>query len=1015
MLNMKRHNSKGFTLVELLAVIAILGIIMIVAIPGVTMLINRSKSDSRDSMEKTLEMAAKSYASGNIQALPKVVGESTLIKAKDLKKTNFLKEDLVDYDKNSCMDDSVVRIYKYANNGYTYTPYLYCEGDEVPDVIEPEKPVASIVYTDEQGNNIANASENVNIAMTDIDIKGNSAGNLALDGYSYAISACYKSAGTCESDDLFTEVYNSGSIDANGSKVVNIHKKLRDYVDITTVSTFKITVSAYNIAGGVFETSLNSFYLDETPPTCVHVENSEPADDYWNNQDRKRTITIKCYDGNGSGCVRDKYVKTFTTEMDKGVITIEDNAGNKTDCSVNVHLDWTTPTLTINAYKRNADGSKGSLEATIVANDAAPTQTLTKYASGHGADQWLNVDNFPNGIYYEMSVVDNVTRSSGRWSANQKGLRKDNITDFDYTNEVVDYSFDISNTVHNFYIDKANEGWRKGNIVVTDLSGNKVRVNILAALDLEHPVCSNSGEDKNWRKEDLTLNGACTDNISGCVAETIHKTFTKDINTTTASPGTVEDKAGNKTNCASNQTVKIDKTAPENVSIDRYKVPSNTVPTSVSGLTGYNGTWTNTNVYAVASGATDGGSGVKGYYLTTRGVESQNEVQETTHFFKTEGTTTIYWKVCDIVGNCYNDSAKYINIDKTAPTINSIVYQYRSSLFGKDDKCQMVPNSNCDFVDCKGYYSECDNENYRRLVLRSNTSACVNYVRNHIDSGCSDSTVDWKPRKTLPNSHNEYNVDYIGDIFSVNGGHSQVWFDTKSFSASDATSDIKIKKIYARDDYHQTSFGDGDLVYNSQTSGNGGIYRTITSNNHGVTLKLYAEDNAGNSNTWFVYAQFTGNTYHDKGGFWKYTPLEYNVLEHRRTDAGARNNNYKWAYWGHGWVHRFYIRTFLSAEDVVPLTFWTYYSNNDYHILSGEGTCGSEEGCQLHGWYWINGNLYFLNTDEYSINKTPNGGAVENDWVTACKDSSYYLTPPKGGCNDSGYMTKWCRKGGYCS
>ena len=136
MLNMKRHNSKGFTLVELLAVIAILGIIMIVAIPGVTMLINRSKSDSRDSMEKTLEMAARSYASGNSQALPKVVGESTLIKAKDLKKTNFLKEDLVDYDKNSCMDDSVVRIYKYANNGYTYTPYLYCEGDEVPDVID---------------------------------------------------------------------------------------------------------------------------------------------------------------------------------------------------------------------------------------------------------------------------------------------------------------------------------------------------------------------------------------------------------------------------------------------------------------------------------------------------------------------------------------------------------------------------------------------------------------------------------------------------------------------------------------------------------------------------------------------------------------------------------------------------------------------------------------------------------------------------------------------------------------
>ena len=123
---------------------------------------------------------------------------------------------------------------------------------------------------------------------------------------------------------------------------------------------------------------------------------------------------------------------------------------------------------------------------------------------------------------------------------------------------------------------------------------------------------------------------------------------------------------------------------------------------------------------------------------------------------------------------------------------------------------------------------------------------------------------------------------------------------------------------------------------------------------------MYVEDNAGNSSTWLVYAQFTGNTVHN--GFWKYTPLEYNVLHHRRTDEGAKNDNYMWAYWAHGWVHRFYIRTFLSAEDVVPLTFWAYYSNSDYHILSGEGNCGSGEGCQLHGWRWINGSLYFLNT-----------------------------------------------------
>ena len=78
-------NKKGFTLVELLAVIVILGIIMTVSIPAISKWINRSKNESLESQKQTLLMAGEAYAQGNSKVLPKAIGEAKKIKAKYLK------------------------------------------------------------------------------------------------------------------------------------------------------------------------------------------------------------------------------------------------------------------------------------------------------------------------------------------------------------------------------------------------------------------------------------------------------------------------------------------------------------------------------------------------------------------------------------------------------------------------------------------------------------------------------------------------------------------------------------------------------------------------------------------------------------------------------------------------------------------------------------------------------------------------------------------------------------------
>ena len=51
-------NKKGFTLVELLGTIVIIGIVSGLAISGVTRMINNAKKETSESQKKTIKMAA---------------------------------------------------------------------------------------------------------------------------------------------------------------------------------------------------------------------------------------------------------------------------------------------------------------------------------------------------------------------------------------------------------------------------------------------------------------------------------------------------------------------------------------------------------------------------------------------------------------------------------------------------------------------------------------------------------------------------------------------------------------------------------------------------------------------------------------------------------------------------------------------------------------------------------------------------------------------------------------------
>ena len=60
---MKKLNNKGFTLLEILAVVVILGILIAIMIPSVNHLIEKNKQDNYDKLIKSIQNAARIYVS----------------------------------------------------------------------------------------------------------------------------------------------------------------------------------------------------------------------------------------------------------------------------------------------------------------------------------------------------------------------------------------------------------------------------------------------------------------------------------------------------------------------------------------------------------------------------------------------------------------------------------------------------------------------------------------------------------------------------------------------------------------------------------------------------------------------------------------------------------------------------------------------------------------------------------------------------------------------------------------
>ena len=131
------HQDQGFTLVELLAVIVVLGIVLLIAIPNILNIINKTKEGAYERQKELIVNAAKKYVMSNMDSIEWTDDEAIITLAK-LQEEGLLSTAL----KNSRTGDkfdpnqTIVTITRIGNQ-YTYTysvaePSFEC-GDTLVD------------------------------------------------------------------------------------------------------------------------------------------------------------------------------------------------------------------------------------------------------------------------------------------------------------------------------------------------------------------------------------------------------------------------------------------------------------------------------------------------------------------------------------------------------------------------------------------------------------------------------------------------------------------------------------------------------------------------------------------------------------------------------------------------------------------------------------------------------------------------------------------------------------------
>lgn len=351
-----RKNNKGFTLIEVLVAITIMGIITVMALPGVQQLQSRNRERKYEKYGESLVSSAKLYVDSNEEDIfGYAVSGCADITFSELEAKALAK----DYETNgiTCVgnmtnadlrDDTFIHVEK-KNNKYVYQPYITCTDKtgkivyQTPDVVNRCENVSVGV----QGNmtfNITAASDTERDKWTktkQINVEIGSDAGLVPNNFS---AYCLTKA---DNPDVCVEGSRQ-SINFGNALGVKSVKRTIDLTDLTGEFYFVLLASEGRIAdlagNQISENKRSNFTIkiDNTPPVISDIKEANTID-----------CRLQIFFSDDSRVNRISYIYDDGEEQDEKchlVKTINKLKNKKDlDCN-NIYSGYITTAFTVNRH-----------------------------------------------------------------------------------------------------------------------------------------------------------------------------------------------------------------------------------------------------------------------------------------------------------------------------------------------------------------------------------------------------------------------------------------------------------------------------------------------------------------------------------------------------------------------------------------------------------------------------------------------------------------------------------------
>ena len=582
-------NKRGFTLVELLAAIVILGVLASVGVMAIHSVVEKSKENYYKSQEKQMVMAAQSYINDNRNKLPKSIGSISSISLQTLYDSKYLKERIKDKNGIECyskkhkvkdksgkeieVEGSRVVVFKSNKTDYKYVGYLECQACLKKDEDGELQPTC-YKNLDESEPGAKITIPTINASTEGNDIKGDKKITMELFGLN-PDNESIKEDDTVLISSYSYKIYVNKVLKKNSG--IKINNKT-NYLKLENEGLFnyvpgdvEVVLSVTN-SNGITKTVSSIGYLDDAKaPACgmITYEGVYPMTNYnyatstpgscgssgypWlgiGDGGSSRQAWIVCNDKYGVGCAQHEFSANMTSDGVNEDVKIKDGKENYQNCSIRKCIDKTSPSITVQLL----NGS--SVKQTFTAG----SQSSTSYYYKADTSGWLNKSSYPSGVTVKVTASDSISLINlFSWSQINTTGEEDNVEE---GNIITDQSgVNRSSVSETSRI--AADGIYELDIETEDYAGNRVEYKLTLKVDTTNPACSVGKYTNDCSPNGVNATLYCTDNMSGvntCGSGSGGGQNGVEVGVSglkTSKTYTVKDVAGNSETCSSN-SIKTD-------------------------------------------------------------------------------------------------------------------------------------------------------------------------------------------------------------------------------------------------------------------------------------------------------------------------------------------------------------------------------------------------------------------------------------------------------------------------